>query len=110
MTDAPTSVPPKSWRQSVAPHRRHPPIFSSSTVSMGAMIHMAGMIVGALATDRMKDPSTRWATIAGFGVATGIGETIWRERIEREREINERFQAKRSRLQGTQIQESGQDE
>ena len=89
MTEKPP-VPPKSWRQTVAPHRRHRQAFSRSTVSMGAMIHMAGMVVGALATDKMKDPSTRWATIAGFGVATGIGETIWRDRIEREREERER--------------------
>jgi hypothetical protein len=52
---------------------------------MGVMIHIAGLIAGVLATDKMKDPSARWATIAAFGVATGIGETIWRDHIERER-------------------------
>ena len=59
--------------------------FALSSVSMGVMIHMAGMVIGALANDKMKDPSARWATIAAFGVATGIGETIWRDHIERER-------------------------
>ena len=46
---------------------------------------MANLIVGMLATDRMKDPAARWATITGLGIASGIGETIWRDRIERER-------------------------
>ena len=53
---------------------------------MGVMIHMAGMIAGLMAADKMKDPSARWAAIAAFGVATGAGETIWRDHIERERE------------------------
>ena len=58
--------------------------FTNSSVSMGVMIHMAGLVIGALATDKMRDPSARWATIAAFGVATGIGETIWRDHIVRE--------------------------
>ena len=51
---------------------------------------MAGMIAGILAADRMKSPGARWSAIAGFGVATGIGEAIWRERIERERDERDR--------------------
>ncbi|MBY0504433.1 MAG: hypothetical protein K2X03_11010 [Bryobacteraceae bacterium] len=47
------------------------------------------MIAGILAADKMKDPGARWSAIAGFGVASGIGEAIWRERIEREREEQE---------------------
>lgn len=34
----------------------------------------------------MKEPGARWSAIAGFGIASGIGETIWRERVEREEE------------------------
>ena len=74
---------------------KHRHAFSQSHVSMGVMIHMAGMIVGVLATDKMKDPSARWATIAGFGVATGIGEMIWRDHMERKREEREQSQAER---------------
>ena len=78
-------IPQTSWRQTVSPpHRKHRHAFSNSHVSLGA-IHMANLIVGMLATDRMKDPAARWATITGLGIASGIGETIWRERIERER-------------------------
>ena len=68
---------------------KHRHAFAHSQVSMGVMIHMAGMIAGLLATDKMKDPSARWAEIAAFGVATGVGETIWRDHIEREREKGE---------------------
>jgi hypothetical protein len=75
-----------------APYRRHRhPAFSNAHVTVGA-IHMAGMIAGILATDKMKEPGARWSAIAGFGVATGIGEAIWRDRIERERERDERNQ------------------
>ncbi len=73
----------------------HRHAFAHSQVSMGVMIHMAGMITGLLATDKMKDPSARWAAIAAFGVATGIGETIWRDHIEREREEREQTQTER---------------
>ena len=76
--------PPTAWRQTVSPQRKHGHAFSNSHVSLGA-IHMANLIVGMMATDRMKDPAARWATITGLGIASGIGETIWRERIERER-------------------------
>ena len=51
---------------------------------------MAGMIAGLLAADKMKEPGARWSAIAGFGVATGIGEALWREHIEREQGDNER--------------------
>ncbi len=93
MNDQPL-LPSASWRHAVSlpPRRRHRHAFSRSTVSMGALIHVTGMMAGLLATDRMRDPSTRWATIAGFGLATGIGETIWRERIEAEREREEKEQ------------------
>ena len=77
-------IPPAYWQQTVSPHRKHRQAFSNSHVSLGA-IHMANLIVGMMATDRMKDPAARWATITGLGIANGIGETIWRERIERER-------------------------
>ena len=66
------------------PKRRH--AFTNSRVSMGAMIRLAGTIAGILATDKIKDPSVRWSTIAAFGVATGIAEDLWRDHIERERE------------------------
>ena len=88
-----TDRPPPSWQQRVAqpaPHRRHHhPPFSNAHVTVGA-IHMAGMIAGILAADKMKEPGARWSAIAGFGVATGIGEAIWREKIERERNDQER--------------------
>jgi len=88
MTHNPQNPPP-SWRQKVAkpaPHRGHRhPAFSNAHVTIGA-IHMAGMIAGILAADKMKEPGARWSAIAGFGVATGIGEAIWRERIERQRD------------------------
>lgn len=74
--------------------RRH--AFAHSQVSMGVMIHMAGMIAELLATDKMRDPSARWAAIAAFGVATGVGETIWRDHIERERAELINTQPKRS--------------
>lgn len=87
MTDS--SRPPISWRGKVRPGRRHTSGFSGAHVTMGA-IHMAGIVAGILAADKMKSPSARWSAIAGFGVATGIGEAMWRERIERERESPER--------------------
>ena len=94
MTHTP-STPPPSWRHKVAkpaPRNKHRyPAFSNAHVTVGA-IHMAGMIGGILAADKMKEPGARWSAIAGFGVATGIGEAIWRERIERERERDERNQ------------------
>jgi len=43
----------------------------------------------------MGNPSTRRATIAGFGLTTGIGETIWRDRIERERDEEDRTRPER---------------
>jgi hypothetical protein len=55
---------------------------------MGA-VHAATLLATVLATDKMQDPHTRWATIAGIGIASGIGETIWREHIERKREKKE---------------------
>ena len=64
---------------------KHKHAFANSRVSMGVMIHMAGMITGILATDKMKDPSARWAAITAFGVGTGIGETMWRDHIEWQR-------------------------
>ena len=76
-------------------HFNHRHAFAHSQVSMGVMIHMAGMITGLLATDKMRDPSARWAAIAAFGVATGVGETIWRDHIEREREEREQTQTER---------------
>ena len=91
MTDRSNSPPP-SWQHRVGaprPRRRHEG-FSSARVTMGA-IHMAGMIVGILAADRMKSPGARWSAIAEFGVATGIGEAIWRERMERERDEADRL-------------------
>ena len=53
---------------------------------------MAGMLAGILAADKMSDPSARWSAIAGFGVATGVGEAMWRERIERERDEQENME------------------
>ena len=91
MTDR-SNVPPPSWQHRVSqpiPRRRHQHAFARGTVTMGA-IHMAGMLAGILAADKMKDPSARWSAIAGFGVATGVGEAMWRERIERERDEEER--------------------
>lgn len=88
MTDR-SKAPPPSWQHRVSrPHRRHQHAFARGTVTVGA-IHMAGMLAGILAADKMKDPSTRWSAIAGFGVATGVGEAIWRDRIERERDAEE---------------------
>lgn len=90
MTDRSNASPP-SWQQRVSPprpHRRHQHAFARGTVTVGA-IHMAGMIAGILAADKMKDPGARWSAIAGFGVATGVGEAMWRERIERERDEEE---------------------
>jgi hypothetical protein len=88
MTDGIKVSPASSRYRGSAPRRRHSS-FSSAHVTMGA-IHMAGMIAGILAADRMKSPGARWSAIAGFGVATGIGEAMWRERIERERDGQER--------------------
>jgi len=76
--------PPPSWRHRVAPHRAHRQGFARSHVSMGAM-HAATLLATILATDKMKDPQARWVTIAGLGIASSIGEGIWREYIERER-------------------------
>ncbi len=83
--------PSGSWRDHVRPGRKHSHVFSSTQVTVGA-IHMAGLIAGILATDKMKSPGARWTAIAAFGVATGIGEAIWRERIERERGKPERLE------------------
>ncbi|MFN9299319.1 MAG: hypothetical protein ACK6DZ_16630 [Acidobacteriota bacterium] len=33
----------------------------------------------------MKSASARWSAIAAFGIATGIGEAMWRNRINQER-------------------------
>ncbi|MEQ1883700.1 MAG: hypothetical protein ABL967_01470 [Bryobacteraceae bacterium] len=82
---------PPSWQHRVTqsrPRRRHGVAFSSGHITVGA-IHMAGMIVGILAADRMQSPGARWSAIAGFGIASGIGEAIWREHIERERDEQE---------------------
>ena len=86
-----TNAPPPSWQHRVSEprHRRRHGSFSNAHITMGA-IHMAGIIVGILAADRMKSPGARWSAIAGFGVATGIGEAIWRERVERERDEADR--------------------
>ena len=86
MTDSPKTL--SSWRHRVSPPRPRHHAFSSSHVTIGA-IHMAGMIAGILAADKMKSPGARWSAIAAFGVATGIGEAMWRERIERERSEQE---------------------
>ena len=91
MTDR-SNAPPPSWQHRVSPprhYRGHHHAFANGTVTVGA-IHMGGMLAGILAADKMKDPSARWAAIAGFGVATGVGEAMWRERIERERDEQER--------------------
>ena len=85
MTDSSETPPPFSWRHHVSGPRRKHRVFSSSGVTVGA-IHIGGMIAGILAADSMKSPATRWSAIAGFGIATGIGEAFWRERIERERD------------------------
>ena len=87
MTDR-SNAPPPSWQQRTSQprsRRRHHHAFARGTVTVGA-IHMGGMLAGILAADKMKDPSARWSAIAGFGVATGIGEALWRERIEREQD------------------------
>ena len=87
MTDR-SNAPPPSWQHKVSQSRhgrRHHQAFARGTVTVGA-IHMAGMLAGILAADKMKDPGARWSAIAGFGVASGVGEAMWRERIERERE------------------------
>jgi hypothetical protein len=47
---------------------------------------MAGMVAGLLAADKMKSPSARWSAIVGFGIATGIGEMLWRDYIDPDRE------------------------
>ena len=70
--------------------------FANSRISMGVMIHMAGMVAGILAADKMKAPAAKWGAIAAFRIATGIGESIWRDHIEREREENNRVQTERS--------------
>ena len=83
--------PPASWQHRVArsrSRRRHHPVFARGTVTVGA-IHMAGMIAGLLAADKMQNPGARWSAIAGFGVATGLGEAIWRERVEQQQEERE---------------------
>jgi hypothetical protein len=76
--------PSSSWREHIRPGRRHSHVFSSAHITMGA-IHMAGMIVGILAADKMKSPGARWSAIAGFGIATGIGEILWRDYIDPKR-------------------------
>lgn len=90
MTDS-SDTPPFSWRHHVSGPRRKHRVFSSSGVTVGA-IHIGGMIAGILAADSMKSPGTRWSAIAGFGIATGIGEALWRERIERERDESDRME------------------
>lgn len=80
--------PPASWREKVRPGRRHSHVFSSAHVTVGA-IHMAGMIAGLLAADKMRSPSARWSAIVGFGVATGIGEMLWRDYIDPDREVQQ---------------------
>ncbi len=90
MTDRSDSPPP-SWQHRVSPSRprqRHRHAFSGGTVTVGA-IHIAGLIAGVLAADKMREPAARWSAIAGFGIATGIGQAIWRERMERAREDQE---------------------
>jgi hypothetical protein len=64
--------------------RRNRPLFSTAHITLGA-VHAAGMLAGILAVDRMRSPAARWSAIAGFGIAIGIGEAIWRQPIERER-------------------------
>jgi len=81
-------TPPGSWREKVRPGRKHHHVVSSAHITMGA-IHMGGMLAGILAADQMKSPSARWSAIAAFGIATGIGEVIWRERMERQRDERE---------------------
>ena len=76
--------PSGSWREHVRPGREHSRVFSSAQITVGA-IHMAGIIAGILAADKMKSPSARWSAIAGFGIATGIGEGMWRNHVEHER-------------------------
>jgi hypothetical protein len=77
MTDRSNSPPP-SWQHRVGarrPRRGHEG-FSSARVTMGA-IHMAGMIVGILAADRMKSPGARWSAIAGFSYASRAREVTF---------------------------------
>ena len=76
-----TTPPPKSWREKTRPGRKHSHVFSTASVTIGA-IHMGGMLAGILAADQMKSPSARWSAIAGFGIATGIGEALWRDYID----------------------------
>ncbi len=84
MTDPNTGY--SSHQQRIAHRRRHPfSAFSRGSVMLGA-VHVGGMLAGILAADRMKAPGARWSAIAGFGVATGIGEAIWREYVERQRQ------------------------
>ena len=88
MSDKP-NPPPAYWQQRVAgpyPYPRQPysPSFTRGTVTLGA-IHGAGVLAGLLAADKMKEPQARWSAILGFGVATGIGEQMWRERVAQER-------------------------
>lgn len=71
------------WRRVARPNEPHP-LFSRAHVQLGA-IHAAGILVGMLAADQMKSASARWSAIAAFGIATGIGEAIWRNRINQER-------------------------
>ena len=70
----------------------HRQSFANPRISMGVMIHMAGMVASILSADKMKDPAARWAAIAAFGIATGIGESIWRDDIDRERDENNQLQ------------------
>ena len=74
----------------------HRQSFANSRISMGVMIHMGGMVAGLLAADKMKDPAVRWGAISAFGIATGIGESIWRDHIERERDAIAGVQPERS--------------
>lgn len=80
------NLPPTgSWREKVRPGRKHHHVFSSAHITMG-VIHLGGMLAGLLAADQMKSPTARWSAIAGFGIATGIGEAMWRNHIDPERE------------------------
>lgn len=88
MTDHTTGSAPRQHRRAshTTRSRRHQfSAFSRGSVMLGA-IHIGGMLAGILAADRMKAPGSRWSAIAGFGIATGIGEAIWREYVERQRQ------------------------
>ena len=59
MTDS-SDTPPPSWQHRVSPSRprpRHRHAFSGGTVTVGA-IHIAGLIAGVLAADKMRVAAT----------------------------------------------------